>query len=38
MFKEIFGNSPQTKILDFLADHPNYDYNVSVQIFLNIRR
>lgn len=29
MFKEIFGNSPQTKILDFLADHPNYDYNVS---------
>jgi DNA-binding MarR family transcriptional regulator len=29
MFKDIFGNSPQTKILDFLADHPNYDYNVS---------
>ncbi len=29
VFKEIFGNSPQTKILDFLADHPNYDYNVS---------
>jgi len=29
MFKEIFGNSPQTKIFDFLADHPNYDYNVS---------
>lgn len=29
MFKEIFGNNPQTKILDFLADHPNYDYNVS---------
>jgi len=29
MFKEIFGNSPQTKILDFLANHPNYDYNVS---------
>ena len=29
MFKEIFGTSPQTKILDFLADHPNYDYNVS---------
>ncbi|MCD6481421.1 MAG: winged helix-turn-helix transcriptional regulator [Thermoplasmata archaeon] len=29
MFKEIFGNSPQTKILDFLGDHPNYDYNIS---------
>ena len=29
MFKGIFGNGPQTKILDFLADHPNYDYNVS---------
>jgi len=29
MFKDIFGNSSQTKILDFLADHPNYDYNVS---------
>ena len=29
MFKNIFGNSPQTKILDFLADHPNYDYSIS---------
>ena len=29
MFKDVFGNSPQTKILDFLANHPNYDYNVS---------
>ena len=29
MFKDIFGDGPQTKILDFLADHPNYDYNVS---------
>ena len=29
MFKEIFGESPQAKILDFLGDHPNYDYNVS---------
>jgi DNA-binding transcriptional ArsR family regulator len=29
MFKDIFGNSPQTKILDFLADHPEYDYSVS---------
>ena len=29
MFKDIFGDNPQTKILDFLADHPNYDYNIS---------
>ena len=29
MFKDIFGNSPQTKILDFLADHPKYDYSIS---------
>ena len=29
MFKDIFGNSSQTKILDFLADHPSYDYNIS---------
>lgn len=29
MFKAIFGNSPQAKILDFLGDHPNYDYNIS---------
>lgn len=29
MFKDLFGNNPQTKILDFLADHPHYDYNIS---------
>jgi len=29
MFTEVFGNSPQTKILDFLADYPDYDYSVS---------
>ncbi len=29
MFKDIFGSSPQTKILDFLADHPDYDYSIS---------
>lgn len=29
MFKDIFGESPQTKILDFLADYPNYDYSIS---------
>lgn len=29
MFKEIFGKSPEAKILDFLGDHPNYDYSIS---------
>ena len=29
MFKEIFGDSLQAKLLDFLGDHPNYDYNIS---------
>jgi DNA-binding transcriptional ArsR family regulator len=29
MFKDIFGNNPQTKILDFLLDHPDYDYTIS---------
>jgi len=29
MFKDIFGDSPQTKILDFLADYPDFDYSVS---------
>lgn len=29
MFKDIFGNNPQTKILDFLADHPKYDYSIT---------
>ena len=29
MFKDIFESSPQTKILDFLADHPDYDYSIS---------
>ena len=29
MFKDIFGDSPQTKILDFLADHPDFDYSIS---------
>jgi DNA-binding transcriptional ArsR family regulator len=26
---DIFGDNPQTKILDFLADQPRYDYNIS---------
>jgi DNA-binding transcriptional ArsR family regulator len=29
MFTDVFGKSPQTKILDFLADHPEYDYSIS---------
>jgi len=29
MFKDIFGNTPQTKVLDFLLEHPDYDYNIS---------
>ncbi|KAA0001914.1 MAG: winged helix-turn-helix transcriptional regulator [Thermoplasmata archaeon] len=29
MFKAIFGNNPFAKILDFLGDHPDYDYNIS---------
>ena len=29
MFKEIFGDSPQTKILDFLADYPRFDYSIT---------
>ena len=29
MFKDIFGNNPQTKILDFLADYPRFDYSIT---------
>ena len=29
MFKDIFGESTQTTILDFLAYHLNYDYSIS---------
>lgn len=29
MFKDIFGESTQTTILDFLAGHLNYDYSIS---------
>jgi len=29
MFKDIFGESPQTKILDFLADMPDFDYTIT---------
>ena len=29
MFKDIFGKNPQTSILDFLLDYPEYDYTIS---------
>lgn len=29
MFTKIFGENPQTKILDFMADHPDYDYTIT---------
>ena len=29
MFTKIFGENPQTKLLNFLADHPDYDYTIS---------
>ncbi len=29
MFVKIFGENPQTKVLDFLADHPYYEYTVT---------
>lgn len=29
MFKDVFGNSPHTRILDFLADYPRLDYNIT---------
>lgn len=28
-FTEIFGNSPRVRLLDFLADHIDFDYNIS---------
>jgi DNA-binding transcriptional ArsR family regulator len=29
MFKDIFGDNPQTKILDFMADYPRFDYSIT---------
>jgi len=29
MFKDIFGDSPWTRILDFLADHPDSEYSIT---------
>ena len=39
MFKVIFGASPQAKILDFLGDHPDYDYSISdIAEYANVSR
>ncbi len=29
MFTDIFGNAPRVRFLDFLADHPDFDYTIS---------
>jgi DNA-binding transcriptional ArsR family regulator len=29
MFRDIFGRNPRTKILDFLADYPRFDYSIT---------
>jgi len=39
MFTEVFGDSPRVKLLDFLADHVDYDYTISqIQEFTDISR
>ena len=39
MFTEIFGNAPRVKLLDFLADHVDYEYTISqIQEFTDISR
>jgi len=29
MFTDVFGDSPRVRLLDFLADHPEFDYTIS---------
>jgi len=29
MFKDIFGDSPSARVLDFLADHPDSEYSIT---------
>ena len=29
MFKDIFGDNPWTRLLDFLADHPESEYSIT---------
>ncbi len=39
MFTEIFGNAPRVRLLDFLADHVDYDYTISqLEEFTGITR
>src|SRR2546430_7741639 len=39
MFTEIFGNSTRVKLLDFLADHVDFDYTISqIEEFTEISR
>jgi DNA-binding transcriptional ArsR family regulator len=39
MFTEVFGGSPRVKLLDFLADHVDFDYTLSqMQQFTGISR
>jgi len=39
MFTEIFGHSPRVILLDFLAEHVDYDYTISqIQEFTEISR
>ena len=39
MFTEIFGNSPRVRLLDFLADHVDFDYTISqINDFTGISR
>ncbi len=39
MFTEIFGGSPRVRLLDFLADHVDFDYTLSqLQRFTGISR
>ena len=39
MFTDIFGDAPRVKLLDFLADHPDFDYTISQMAeFANLAR
>ena len=29
MFADVFGNSPEVRVLDFLMDHVGYDYTIT---------
>jgi len=39
LFTDIFGDAPRVKLLDFLADHPDFDYTISQMAeFANLAR